>query len=284
MIPSFLRSINSSISFWEIFEYAGTVIVIIGAVGEFLAEFKQVPRDDARRRRFARLAALILIGGLGIELIGVVRTSQIYEENIAQLNFDARRAQSEAESAKATAKGFKSKIADAEARTKNAEALVASANAASRDAVVRVAEAEARAAEAKFELEKLRTPRTIDPAEQDQMISALKAFAGTPFDLDVATDPESVDLMHTIQSILLAAGWKQVSAKGTVGLSNSSPLIGINIDTGIAVQISDSKVPEWYAPANALVRLLRSKFETRGFAATTGLDPNAVHISIGKKP
>ncbi|MGD1103500.1 MAG: hypothetical protein ABSA59_15730 [Terriglobia bacterium] len=132
------------------------------------------------------------------------------------------------------------KIADANARAKGAEALVASADAASRDAVAKVAtaearikEAEARAAEAKLELEKFKMPRTIGLVGQERMVKALEVFPGTPFDLTVGSDSESVDLMRIVQSVLVRAGWKQVAADGAIGLSNSNPLIGITLSSGI---------------------------------------------------
>jgi hypothetical protein len=198
----------------------------------------------------------------------------------------------EANEAKAKSDSFQAAIVESNARAKSAEAQVASANAASRDAVAKVAtaearikEAEARAAEAKLELEKFKAPRVISAAAQERMVKVLEVFSGTPFDLMVGTDSESIDLMRTIQSVLNKAGWKQVQAEGPIGLGDSNPLIGFTLVSGVFVEISAERLPDWLHPIDTLVGLLKSEHvDARGSAAKTGVKPNAVHISIGKKP
>ena len=99
----------------------------------------------------------------------------------------------------------------------------------------RAAKAQEDAAKANLELEKIRTPRTISPQDQVEIVAALKPFSGAPYDLSVGVDSESSSLMRTVQSILNRAEWKQVAASGPIGISNSNPLIGINLDTGVSV-------------------------------------------------
>src|ERR1700733_10024929 len=92
LIPSLLAALKSSLLFWEIIEYSATGIVILGAVGEYFAEFRDRPRDESERKKFAKLSALVLIGGLALELLGLVRTSQISGQTIATLNQEAKEA------------------------------------------------------------------------------------------------------------------------------------------------------------------------------------------------
>jgi hypothetical protein len=168
---------------WEYGEYASAFIVILGVVGEFLAEFTNVwgVRDSRDRRdRLGKKSTLILIVGLVAELVCLVSTNIVSGRIIASLG------QQTAE-AIATAKGFESQIADSNARVKSAEAQVASANASSRDAVVKVAEANARAAEARSmaeaeRLERIRlqaivAPRSLSLDQQQQIANALRRFA-----------------------------------------------------------------------------------------------------------
>jgi outer membrane murein-binding lipoprotein Lpp len=150
---------------------------------------------------------------------------------------------------------------------------------------VEIETAKEEAAKANLELAKLRTPRTISLQGQSEIIGALQPFSGTPYDLSVASDSESADLMKIIQTLLHVAGWKQISAKGPIGLSNSDPLIGITVNTGVHVEIDRGKYSAWGAAIEKLVGVLKAKnIATQGNAADTGVEPNCVHIFIGKKP
>lgn len=149
----------------------------------------------------------------------------------------------------------------------------------------RAAKAQEGAAKANLELERIKTPRTISTQDQSEIIVALKPFAGTPYDLSVAADSESVAFLKIIHSVLSSAGWTQVAAKGPIGISNSNPLIGITLNVGIFIELDAGKFPLWGAATDKLVGLLKAKTITaQGNAALTGVDPNAVHIMVGKKP
>lgn len=82
----------SSLDRWEIVEYLGTATVIAGVVGEVLADFKYFPKNAENRDRFAKVSALVLIAGLAVELLGLVRTSQLFNLEVARLNFEAENA------------------------------------------------------------------------------------------------------------------------------------------------------------------------------------------------
>src|ERR1700693_460182 len=78
----------SPLNRWELVEYSAATIVILGVLGEYLAEFHvfQYAEEEGRRRWVARGATLILLGGLALELLALVRTSQLYRAEISIAN------------------------------------------------------------------------------------------------------------------------------------------------------------------------------------------------------
>jgi H+/Cl- antiporter ClcA len=72
----------SSSTFWETMEYLGETIVILACVGEFFAEFLEIPKNRDQRHRFLRLCVIALIGGLAIGLLGLFKTTQISNREI----------------------------------------------------------------------------------------------------------------------------------------------------------------------------------------------------------
>jgi len=224
LIASFLSDARLSLPFWEAVEYIATGIVILGAIGEYLAEFRRFPKEQHKREQFAKLSALVLIAGLAVELVGLVRTSQLSGQIIAELNREAEAAGRDAATAKATAKGFERDIADANSGAKNAEAQVASANAQYRDAQARVASAEVRIADAKKQaaeanraaeqerLERLKleaqvAPRRLSPDQQRAIATACRRFSGRRVSVTTySLDAEGGVLGKQIIAVLQAAG------------------------------------------------------------------------------
>jgi hypothetical protein len=98
LISSFTSAFPSAQTVWEFFEYFGEIAVIGCAGAEFIAEYMRLPKDRRLRKSVVRYAALGLIAGLAIELMGLVRTSQISDAKIASLNRDAAAANERAAS------------------------------------------------------------------------------------------------------------------------------------------------------------------------------------------
>jgi hypothetical protein len=93
----------SSTPFWEGVEYSAEAIVVIGAIGEFLTEFEYVLKGDDNktlRHRFGKLAAIVLIAGLAIELGALVRTNQLSSRMLAGLYKQTSAAESQAVAAR----------------------------------------------------------------------------------------------------------------------------------------------------------------------------------------
>jgi hypothetical protein len=98
-VTTFPAVLKYSLLFWEVSEYCATGIVIVGAVGEYVAEFHKFPTDDIKRHKLQRLSAIVLIAGLAIELLALVRTTQLNSATNAQLYSEAQQARNEAASA-----------------------------------------------------------------------------------------------------------------------------------------------------------------------------------------
>jgi hypothetical protein len=98
MIPtdSALASLKGALNRWELFEYASTAVLGLGCIGEFLAEFTVVPRDETGKHKLARLSLIVLILGIAGELLGTVRTNQLSGQLIASIEERAGNAEQRA--------------------------------------------------------------------------------------------------------------------------------------------------------------------------------------------
>ncbi len=73
-----ISSLDAIPTRWEYGEYASAAIVIVGVVGEFLADFSNVwsVRDVPERwDKLGKLSTLVLIAGLAAELVCLVNTN-----------------------------------------------------------------------------------------------------------------------------------------------------------------------------------------------------------------
>jgi hypothetical protein len=81
----FLKSVYESLTFWEWVEGLATLAVLIGCIGEYLADFTDVPRNEAARTGFRKRSLILLICGLAIETLAMSRTFQISGREITHL-------------------------------------------------------------------------------------------------------------------------------------------------------------------------------------------------------
>lgn len=81
-------------SAWECGEYIAEIVVIIGCVGEYLAEFtdRLTGGIETRKRRLSRLSLLILIIGLAVGLASLMGATITSGREIAALNVKASEA------------------------------------------------------------------------------------------------------------------------------------------------------------------------------------------------
>jgi hypothetical protein len=64
----------SALGVWEAVEVVGAVVVTIGVIGEYIANFTKLPKGRSRKKQWEKRSTLILIVGLAIELVGLVTT------------------------------------------------------------------------------------------------------------------------------------------------------------------------------------------------------------------
>ena len=301
------RTLADSLSLWEGVEYAGTILVILGVIGEYLAEFRKIPKDEVRRKRFEKSCATVLIIGLSAELLGLVRTSQLNGKLIAALNYQAQQATKDAAIATQTAKGYESQIASANDRAKAAEAIVATANSTSQAAIVqvrtaeaRIAEANAKAAEAKkvaeserlerVKIEERLRPRALNQSLLPEARNHLRKYAGTPYELSVDATPESIQLLAAIDTLLRDSNWTAKKSDNQTFRSIYTLPSGSQVDqgvfAGVIVRFNKSKAPQLQTAAEQLVIALRSLGIDNAHSEYLPEDdpsPNNIHILVGPK-
>jgi hypothetical protein len=72
-----ILSLDSAASFWEAVEYCAMGAVLLGAIGETVAEFTPVRRCKRWKRPIEILSGLLLIVGLAVEFPATMRTNSI---------------------------------------------------------------------------------------------------------------------------------------------------------------------------------------------------------------
>jgi hypothetical protein len=251
---------KSATSFWleasEITLLIFGIVLVIGLVGEFA-------KSDTWKRRL-RLFELMVIVGVAGELIadgGIFLFSRqlqtISEAEFAGLNKQAADAYKEAESARKEADSFERDIAQANERAAAANERAAKAEQHLGEANERAANAEKQAAKsneiaererlARLQLEARLAPRSLSPAQRDDLTNRLKPFSGTGLDIFIYGDTsEMLSIGLTLASVATAAGW----SVRTWGVSVEMVVTGVVVGTKSG---ADKGV---HAAANALVLAL----------------------------
>jgi len=164
----------SWLSFWEVVEGGGTVLVIVGCVGEYFVEFKKLPSDDAKRDRFAKGWLLLLIGGLVIELLASSISKHISGLEIAELNSEAGKARQ-----------------------------------AAGEAIERANKADL----ARVELEKQVAPRRLTGNQRTSLVKLLSDDPGAIVVVSTMMDGESSDFADDLDAVFREAKWQTSRVK-----------------------------------------------------------------------
>jgi hypothetical protein len=216
-----------SLEFWEYVEYASAAVVVIGAALEYLTEFKIILKeDDSRRHRLSKVAALLLIGGLGIELLALVKSNRIASTNIAALNLKASKADDTAAKANERAGQAAERAGIAEEKAADATER-ASQNEKEAAKLRNIAETERLE---RLKLEAAVAPRTLSLNQQQAIASALKEFKGHNVQVSsYGTDGEGAVLGAQLISVFKAAQINIVDGRG------STTVVG-QFDVGVHVR------------------------------------------------
>ena len=143
------------------------------------------------------------------------------------------------------------------------------------------------AAQARLELAKLKTPRTITPKQGETIIQAMREFKGQRYALSAYGDVESLNYAAQIGRVLENAGWVRVEpqlgdSKITTWFGAVGKTSGVS---GLSVMIGMDN-PESAPALAALAEVLNGIGLSCGKAnapALEGVTPKAITIDVGQK-
>ena len=252
---------------------ANIVFVVLVAVVTFLIYYLNTAKD----RKLLQRANIVLVA-----LVASTTFLIYYLNTVKDRELEKYRTESTIKITAAEAEADKAmKIAESErlARTE-LESQVAATEA-------RAAEANAVASQAQRELAKLKEPRTIAPEAQEQIIAALKEFAGQNFGFSVFGDPESLALLRALDAMLKSAGWLRVPSQiGATVVDAAGNTAGTSYDSGVTVFFGPDN-PDARVALLALSRALTDAGIPCRPSRTEQLRdkiPKAIIINVGKKP
>jgi hypothetical protein len=242
-------------------------------------------------------AIITLFGTFGIVYFSGA-ASKIKEAQLKQYqkNADVRIAEANAKGATAIEEAAAANAAAALARAASeklktdSEGLrkdVAVANAAAAKAQSEVATATEQAARANLELARIRAPRSLN--DLSHLSVELKKFKGVEYSFEtVYQDPEPIELVKTIDSLLQLAEWTKVKPESqafpalNIYGKEDGFAVGIGFATGVALS-AGSQDPDGATvlPLESLPRHVQAAVALRA-ALISGLSPTATDADVAK--
>jgi hypothetical protein len=192
LTDSEVESLKASLRFWEIFGIVSTVAVLIGCIGEYIAEFTSWPRKLEvklkcpliTKHKVSRLSLIVLTIGVAGELLSTGFTLNLSGSVIANVEAIAAHAE-------ATAKRFEAQIA-----------------AAQKDAAESQKEAESERL-ARVQLQKELEPRRLTAIQKEKLRSLLSDNPQTiMFGSCINGSDDCQDLVNDIGEAFNEALWK----------------------------------------------------------------------------
>ena len=140
-----------------------------------------------------------------------------------------------------------------------------------------------------MKLEQQLKARDLSPQQQQRIITSIRSFAGTPYELAVNPTPESLHFADQLDGILRAAGWSakdnastdfRIIVKLALGTKAEQTLT-----SGIEIQITKALYVQYGKGAEALIEALGlvgiQISET--YLPDSDASPNNVHIMVGSQ-
>lgn len=240
---------------WRVFwDSIGGLLVTGGVAGEFFVEFKAHRKEKKLRTIHARLEA------------EADKRLRFADERIAQAQNDAERARRDAEALRLEISKTNERAASAE--QKAAEATLA----AEREQMERV------------KLEKQFAFRRLTPEQQERIISKLtKIPKGYKFFVYVCPDPDSLQLMQTMQDLMISLGWEQITPPGLAVVGGKAALW---IGEGVRVHFASSRVMDMGVIAMELVAAMQDENIEADVTFNEDLEktPDALNLLVGSRP
>jgi hypothetical protein len=292
----------ASAAFWETIEYSAMGAVLVGVIGEIIADFSRISKSEYWKERIGKWSAILLAVALAVELLATVKTNNANEKQIAEVQLEAANLGVSVgnldQYVKDKSKEFKDAAEKLKLETKDLnvahdEAIKASQE-ANKDLVLIDTQLKT-LRDMEQKVRDLTTPRTITDAQVSQIGMSLKQFAKTPFDISVTNDPESIDFAVRI-ALAMKAGdwdWKPWDSGGviTLQLLEDSPAVGTLTLKGFFINILTSDIKSLEKPGLALVEALNANGVKitvltevpDAAAAKKGAKSGLIHIVIGTK-
>jgi len=260
----------------------GPILVVLGIAGEVVFEGRTFVVEDSQEER-----ARNTVGSLkGQAEQADEKAKKAIADSSTALS-QATEALDKSEKAQESLSNALALARDARREADSFEAEIKVAKQQAADAESHLAEALKQTAAATAELNRLKTARTLNKEQLDRISSAMKKFAGTPYDLWITADSDSAALLELIDPALRAAGWKfNINA----GFFSYGPgKAGLTTQSGVSVHVPQEHIKEWGDATVALCTVLTNE----GLPATPfqdtpegekGMPRDRIHVIIGSKP
>jgi len=163
------------------------------------------------------------------------------------------------------------------------EKAIADAGARAAESNKQAAKAEQAAAEANLEVARLKTPRILSPIQQQRLMVKLAVSAGQKFSLAVGEEPEQLNLLGEIKSVLLSAGWIQVPVTGFGDIAIGDA--ALSFGTGVVVRLAPNATSSARAAADLLANSLNEEtVDSKPEPDKRVTDPSILNVLVGSKP
>jgi hypothetical protein len=161
----------------------------------------------------------------------------------------------------------------------------------------RAATANQKAEQARLELARFTTPRSLSLSQQKRIASKIRSFTGIQFDAAVLHgDIEALDILERIEGAVRAADWMQLDwreygtaiGRAVVMDRPGLPAVGNTSVPGILIQFEVEQRTRLEAAANALASALSAEgipaiARANMQGVITAANTNAIHIFVGQK-
>jgi len=260
LTASDVGSLAESLGRWEIAEYFACGFVILGCVGEGVADFTNwfTGGDERKKHNLSKFSLLLLVAALALELVCVYKTNNLSGTIIGSLRDKAEEASSKAGDAETVSESAGTAAIRAKGEADEVHGLAASATSTARaaseeaiaakretDGAIKEAESLKRdIADEKEELTRLKSNRVL--LRTNGLVASLSAFQGTEYFFQgVFSDEESIALLKQIDSVLQQSKWKRMPSPQagiptlfSVGISvfgPNSPSIPMTVAVGVEI-------------------------------------------------
>ena len=254
----------ASASFWETVEYSAMGAVLIGVIGEIVADFSCVSQSEYWKQRVGKWSAILLAVALAFELLATVKTNKINDTIIAEVQLDAVKL---GVSFGNLGQFVKDKTEEFNDATDELKLETKDLNSA-RDAAIKAEQSAKKVlADVNATLDEVRTiqqqimlankPRELSLSQKKKFVERLSKFDGILVNVwrGSTTPPDTMPLAEDILSLLNKADLK---ANG-IFISNTT------YGTGVIIAKRKNSSPKITEAVNALVDELRSDNITTGY-------------------